>query len=87
MRLRLLKQDNGTFVFRELLKAVNILHPGFSMVSCSKTLISPSDITHFKDLARKLASQATEKKPKRDRDARFYAVSRAGAAASTSAAK
>jgi hypothetical protein len=33
MKLRLLKQENGSFTFREVLKGVYILHDGASTVS------------------------------------------------------
>jgi hypothetical protein len=32
MKFRLLKQENGSFTFRELLKGVYVLHDGASMV-------------------------------------------------------
>lgn len=38
LQLRLLKQKDGTFTFRELLKGIFVLHDGLSMVCCDNNI-------------------------------------------------
>lgn len=74
IQLRLFKQPNGSFTFRELLKGVYILNDGLSMVGFRRTFFLL--FTSFQMISRDLATGILGGNQRTKRNLKFYMVAR-----------
>ena len=75
-QLRLLKQLNGTFTCRDLLKNVCILHEGLSRVRLTVLQLLSPTYPFIQEIAREHAMRSVVRNRKRRRDNKFYLMAR-----------
>ena len=71
MKFRLLKQEDGRYTFRELLKSVCVLHDGLSLV-CVLQAFQSLRLTWYRDISRDMAVHSITKNRHVKREVKLY---------------